>query len=87
MDSNATPIANLKKYTKVHGKWRMVPAQKPNGMPYPGAVPIDGEPLRSATGWFYLKFYESGRRVQRPVGASPREAKDASYLRMGWLVL
>ncbi len=71
MDSKATPNANLKKYIKVHGKWRFVPAQKQNGMPYPGTVLIDGEPVRSTTGWFYLKFYENGRRVQRPVGASP----------------
>jgi integrase len=79
MDSTATPRANLKKYTKVDGKWRFVPVLKQNGVPYPGTVLIDGEPVRSTTGTFYLELYENGRRVQRPVGNSPREAKDAWY--------
>ena len=35
------------------------------------------DPLRSTTGTFYLQFRENGRRIQRPVGNSPREAKDA----------
>jgi hypothetical protein len=34
-------------------------------------------PLRSTTGTFYLEFYKNGRRVQKPVGNSPRDAKDA----------
>ena len=29
--------------------------------------------------YFYLGLYESGRRVQRPVGTSPREGKDGWY--------
>lgn len=49
---------------------------KKNGVPYPGTVMIDGAPVRSTTGTFYLEFYENGRRVQHPVGTSPGEAKD-----------
>lgn len=77
MDSKNNSKANLKKYTKVDGKWRFVPVLKQDGVPYPGTVVIDGKPMRSTTGTFYLEFYENGRRVQRPVGSSPREAKDA----------
>lgn len=76
MDSKKAQ-ANLKKYTKVNGKWRFVPVLKQNGVPYPGTVLIKGNPARSTTGTFYLEYYEDGRRVQRPVGNSPREAKDA----------
>jgi len=79
MDSTTTPKANLKKYIKVDGKWRFVPVLKQNGVPYPGTVLIEGEPVRSTTGTFYLELYENGRRIQRPVGASPREAKDAWF--------
>src|SRR5579871_3331281 len=77
MDSKHASKANLKKYTKVDGKWRFVPVLKQNGVPYPGIVMIDGQPVRSTTGTFYLESYENGRRVQKPVGNSPREAKDA----------
>lgn len=77
MDSKRPSKANLKKYTKVDGKWRFVPVLKQNGVPYPGTVMIDGQPVRSTTGTFYLESYENGRRVQKPVGNSPREAKDA----------
>jgi integrase/recombinase XerD len=77
MDSKPRSKANLKKYTKVDGKWRFVPVLKQNGVPYPGTVIIDGKPVRSTTGTFYLESYENGRRVQKPVGNSPREAKDA----------
>ncbi len=81
MDSTNPTNANLKKYIKVDGKWRFVPVLKQNGVPYPGTVLIDGIPTRSTTGTFYLEFYEDGRRVQRPVGNSPRDAKDAWNLR------
>ena len=79
MDSKTTPKANLKKYIKVDGKWRFFPVLKQNGVPYPGTVLIDGAPVRSTTGNFYLEFYENGRRVQRPVGSTPHEAKNAWY--------
>jgi hypothetical protein len=77
MDSKNPLRANLKKYIKVAGKWRFVPVLKQNGIPYPGTVVIDGTPTRSTSGTFYLEYYEDGRRVQRPVGTSPREARDA----------
>jgi hypothetical protein len=48
--------ANLRKYTKVDGKWRFVPVMKQDGVPYPGTVMIGGKPLRSTTGTFYLEF-------------------------------
>ncbi len=79
MNSKNRSTANLKKYIKVRGKWRFVPVLKQNGVPYPGTVLIDGEPVRSTTGTFYVEFYENGRRIQRPVGNSPRQAKDAWY--------
>jgi hypothetical protein len=53
---------------------------KQNGVPYRGTVLIDGSPVRSTTGTFYLEYYENGRRVQRPFGTSPYEAKDAWIL-------
>jgi integrase len=77
MDSKRGSKANLKKYTKVDGKWRFVPVLKQSGVPYPGTVIIDGKPTRSTTGTFYLEYYENGRRVQKPAGNSPREARDA----------
>ncbi len=43
MDSKRGSKANLKKYTKVDGKWRFVPVLKQNGIPYPGTVMIDGK--------------------------------------------
>jgi hypothetical protein len=55
----------------------LVPVLRQNGLPVPGTVLLDGAPVRSTTGTFYLEFRENGRRIQRPVGTSPREAKDA----------
>jgi len=82
MDSTNSSRANLKKYIKIGRKWRFVPVHKQNGLPYPGTVIIDGKPVRSNAGTFYLEYYEDGRRVQKPVGQSPREAKDAWYAKM-----
>ena len=56
MDSKVAPKANFKKYIKVDGKWRFVPMLKQNGVPYPGTVLIDGEPVRSTNGTFYLEI-------------------------------
>jgi hypothetical protein len=83
MDSARSSRANLKKYIKVGRKWRFVPILKQNGVPYPGTVIVDGKPVRSNSGTFYLEYYEDGRRVQKPVGRSPREAKDAWYALFG----
>ena len=81
MDSTKSTRANLKKYIKVAGMWRFVPILKQNGVPHPGTVLIGGNPVRSTSGTFYLEFYENGKRIRRPVGTSPREAKDAWNLR------
>lgn len=69
MDSKVAAKANRKKYIKVDGKgvdgkWRFVPMLKQNGVPYSGTVPIDGEPVRSTTGTFYLELYGNGRRAR-----------------------
>lgn len=40
-------------------------------------VLIDGEPVSSKGGIFYLDWREDGKRRTRPVGSSPREALDA----------
>jgi len=77
MESKSGTKANLKKYTKLNGKWRFVPVLKQNGIPYPSSVMVNEKPTRSTVGTFYLEYYENGRRVQKPVGNSPREAKDA----------
>ncbi len=71
MDGKNNSRANLKKYIKVQGKWRFVPVLKQGGVPYPDTAVIDGEPVRSTNGTFYLEYYEDGRRVQRPVGTAP----------------
>jgi hypothetical protein len=52
---------------------------KLNGVPNPGSVLIVEKLVRSTAGTFYLEFNENGRRVQRPVGNSTREAKDSWY--------
>jgi integrase len=79
-----TPLkANLKKYIKLGGRWRFVPVLKRNGVPVPGTIVIGGQQVRSARGTFYLDYYEHGRRVQKPVGTSAREAKDAWYRQCG----
>ena len=37
---------------------------KQNGVPYPGTVLIEGEPVRSTTGTFCLELYKNGPRAQ-----------------------
>ncbi len=61
MDSPNRTRANLKKYIKAAGQWRIVPVLQQNGIPVPGIVLIDGTPLRSTTGTFYLEFRENER--------------------------
>ncbi len=53
------------------------------GKPNPKLVLIDGEPVRSKGGIFYLDWREDGKRRTRPVGSSPREALDAWQLQSG----
>jgi integrase/recombinase XerD len=68
---------NLKKYIAVDGKWRFVPVLKVDDRPQPGVVLIDGVPKKGTEGTFYLEWRENGKRIQKPCGATSREALDA----------
>jgi site-specific recombinase XerD len=68
---------NLKKYLPLNGKWQFAPVVKVNGRPDPKRVLIGGKAVGGTTGTFYLEWRESGKRIQKPVGSSPREALDA----------
>jgi integrase/recombinase XerD len=83
MDNNYGHAVNLKQYRRLDGKWQFVPVVKENGKPNPKLVLIDGRPISSKGGTFYIEFRENGRRVQRPCGATPREALDAWHLQCG----
>jgi len=74
---------NLKQYRRLNGKWQFVPVVKQNGKPNPKLVLINGEPVSSKGGTFYLDWREGGKRLTRPVGNSPREALDAWQLQCG----
>ena len=56
MDRTNRTQANLKKYTKVAGKWRFVQVLQQKGVPVPGTVLIDVAPARSSAGTFHLEF-------------------------------
>jgi len=69
---------NLKQYRKVSGKWQFVPvARDAKGAPDPRLVVIDGEPISSKGGTFYLEFKHHGKRRQESIGTVPREALEA----------
>jgi len=68
---------NLKKYLAIDGKWQFAPVLKLDGRPQPAVVLISGEPTKGTTGTFYIEWREHGKRIQQPVGTTPREAKDA----------
>ena len=87
MDSTTTisAKANLKKYINVDGKWRFVPVVKLNGKPQPKIVLIDGVPVASTVGTYYLEWRQDGKRIQKPVGSSPREALNAWRVQCGQL--
>jgi integrase/recombinase XerD len=74
---------NLKQYRRLDGKWQFVPVVKENSKPNPKLILIDGEPVSSKGGVFYLDWRENGKRRTRKVGTSPREALDAWYLQCG----
>lgn len=72
----ATKVS-MKKYLLLEGKWQFVPVLRVNGKPKPEVVLIKGEPTRGMAGTFYLDYRnEDGKRIQRPVGTTPREALD-----------
>jgi hypothetical protein len=52
-------------------------ARDAKGNPDPRLVVINGEPVGSKGGTFYLEFKREGIRRQEPVGAIPREALEA----------
>jgi hypothetical protein len=83
MDNNNGHAVNLKQYRRLNGKWQFVPVVKQNGKPNPKLVLINGEPVSSKGGIFYLDWRENGKRRTRPVGSSPREALDAGQLQSG----
>jgi integrase/recombinase XerD len=83
VERNYGHAVNLKQYRRLDGKWQFVPVAKQNGKPNPKLVLIDGEPVSSKGGIFYLEWRENGKRRTRPVGSSPREALDAWQLQCG----
>jgi integrase len=86
VDSKAiSQKANLKQYRRVAGKWQFVPVVKESGKPNPRLVLINGEPASSKGGTFYIEWREGGKRRQRPVGTTSREALDAWHLQSGIL--
>jgi integrase/recombinase XerD len=77
MDTKRHPV-NLKQYRKVNGKWQFVPvARDAKGTPDPRVVLIDGEPINSKGGTFYLEFKQHGKRRQESIGTVPRVALEA----------
>ena len=54
METKRHPV-DLKQYRKVTGKWQFVPVVKQNGKPNPKLVIVNGEPVSSKGGTFYLE--------------------------------
>jgi hypothetical protein len=78
MDSKQRHPVNLKQYRKVGGKWQFVlVARDTKGNPDPRMVLLNGEPMGSKGGTFYLDFSGSGKHKQQPVGTVPGEALEA----------
>lgn len=78
MDSKQRHSVNLKQYRKLDGKWQFVPvARDTKGNPDPRLVLVNGEPVSSKGGTFYLEFKRQGIRRQEPVGTVAREALEA----------
>ncbi len=77
METKRHPV-NLKQYRKVNGKWQFVAvARDAKGTPDPRIILLDGKPVNSKSGTFYLDFKENGNRRQVAVGTSAREALEA----------
>ena len=69
---------NLKQYRKLSRKWQFVPvARDAKGIPDPRLVLVNGGPVSSKGGPFYLEFKRQGIRRQESVGMVPREALEA----------
>jgi integrase/recombinase XerD len=85
MDSTAGAKTNLKKYINLNGKWRFVPVVRHEGRPVLNTVLIHGTPAPSKSGTFYLEWRQDGKRIQKSVGSSPREALNAWRVQCGIL--
>ena len=83
MESSHGDKVNLKQYRRIGGKWQFVPVVRQNGKPNPKLVVINGEPVSSKGGTFYLDWREDGKRRTQSVGTTPREALDAWVMRSG----
>lgn len=69
---------NLKQYRKIDGKWQFVPvARDAKGNPDPRLILLNGQPVSSKGGTFYLDFSQQGKRRQEPVGTAPKDALEA----------
>jgi integrase/recombinase XerD len=78
METKQRHPVNLKQYRKVEGKWQFVAvARDAKGNPDPRLVLLNGEPISSKGGTFYLDFSQQGKRRQESVGTVPREALEA----------
>jgi hypothetical protein len=67
MDSKQRHPVNLKQYRKLSGKWQSVSvARNAKGTPDPCLVLLNGEPVSSKGGTFYLDFSENGKRSSSP---------------------
>jgi len=59
---------------------------KVNGKPDPRLVLLDGESISSKGGGkFYIEYWDSGKRIQKPCGVTRREALDGWDLQSGIL--
>jgi hypothetical protein len=83
MESRYAHAVNLKQYRRIDGKWQFVPVVKQNGKPNPKLVLINGEPVSSKDGTFYLDWRGDGKRRTQSAGTTPSAALDAWMLRIG----
>jgi hypothetical protein len=67
MGSKQRHPVNLKQYRKVNGKWQFGPVVKEHGKPNPKLILINGEPVSSKGGVFYLDWRENGKWRPRKV--------------------
>jgi hypothetical protein len=72
MDSKQRHPVNLKQYRKVSGKWQFAPvARDAKGNPDPRLVLLNGEPVSSKGGTFYLDFSENGNPPDKSAHSMP----------------
>jgi integrase/recombinase XerD len=77
METKRHPV-NLKQYRKVNEKWQFVAvARDAKGNPDPRLILLNGHPVNSKGGTFYLDYKENGVRRQTAVGTNARDALEA----------